>query len=230
MTLLDGALVHQFDDTRRSPETSRPEHTAELHRPRLDGGPTGWRAFGKRAGDVVVALLLVLLVLPVLAAAALAVRLSSPGPILFRQSRVGKEGRIFTMLKFRTFPVEHRDVEQSLPVDACPLPLGRLLRRTSLDELPQLFNVIRGDMSLVGPRPERPVFATEIAATMPEYRERHRAPAGITGLAQVRGLCGPTSIEDRVRADNQYVESWSLLRDAGILLLTIPTVVRKIRW
>jgi lipopolysaccharide/colanic/teichoic acid biosynthesis glycosyltransferase len=195
--------------------------------PVTDGGPAGWRWAVKRAMDVTIVVALVLLVLPVLVVAAVGVRVSSPGPVLFRQTRVGRHGRQFTMFKFRTFPVDHVDRVVSLDVDACPLWWGRVLRRTSIDELPQLFNVIRGDMSLVGPRPERPRFAVPLAETIPGYRERHRAPVGLTGFAQVKGLVGTTSIEERVAADNAYIDDWSIRRDLVILAKTVPTLVRK---
>jgi lipopolysaccharide/colanic/teichoic acid biosynthesis glycosyltransferase len=198
--------------------------------PTATGGPSGGQAIAKRALDIGVALVVILVVLPMLLISALGVLLSSRGPIVFRQDRVGHGGRVFTMWKFRTFPVEHADVVQSLPTDACPLWWGRFLRRTSFDELPQLFNVLKGDMSLVGPRPERPQFAQQAANQISGYRERHRAPAGITGLAQVRGFCGATSIEDRIDADNEYVETWSLAKDLGILLRTVPTLLRKTTW
>jgi lipopolysaccharide/colanic/teichoic acid biosynthesis glycosyltransferase len=194
------------------------------------GGPTGGEAVAKRVLDIAVAAAVLLLVLPVLVIASIGVLVSSPGPILFRQERVGHGGRVFTMLKFRSFPVDHADVVQSLPTGACPLWWGRLLRRTSIDELPQLLNVLKGDMSIVGPRPERPQFAAEAASEIAGYRERHRAPAGITGLAQVRGLCGPTSMVARIEADNEYVETWSITRDLGILLRTVPTLLRKSTW
>ncbi len=198
--------------------------------PRTDGGPTGWQAVVKRSIDVIGALVLLVLASPVLAIAALGVRISSDGPILFRQTRVGRYGRPFTMDKFRTFPVHHVDITHSLSVEDCPLRWGRLLRRTSIDELPQLLNVLRGDMSLVGPRPERPRFSAQLAKEIPSYRERHRAPVGITGLAQVRGFCGPTSIDGRVGADNEYIDGWTIGRDFAIVARTVPTLVRKLFW
>lgn len=198
--------------------------STELHSSRT------WQTLAKRTVDVIGAAVLLLLTIPLLLIVALGVRISSPGPVLFRQQRIGRGGELFRMLKFRTFPVDHIDLTQSLPTEACPLPFGRLLRRTSLDELPQLWNVLRGDMSLVGPRPERPQFATHLADSVPGYRERHRMPVGITGLAQINGLCGPTSISDRVKLDNEYIETWSLRQDAKILLHTVPTLLRKARW
>lgn len=197
--------------------------------PRTEGGPAGAQAVLKRALDIVVSLVVLVLVLPVLLAAAVAVKVSSPGPILFRQVRVGRGGRHFRMLKFRTFPVDHVDRVQSVSLEECPLPIGRFLRRTSIDELPQLFNVLFGHMSLVGPRPERPQFAEPLVEDLPEYRERHRAPAGMTGLAQVMGLTGPTSIEERIAADNAYIDGWTIWRDLHILLRTVPAVLRRIR-
>ena len=198
--------------------------------PTTDGGPAGWQAAAKRTFDVVAAFVLLVLVTPVLVAAAIGTLAFNGGPIIFRQTRIGRGGRPFTMLKLRTYPVDHLDVAQSLPHEACPSRWGRVLRRSSVDELPQLLNVLRGDMSIVGPRPERPRFAAELAAGLPDYRERHRAPAGITGLAQVNGLCGPTSLEARVRMDNAYVEGWHLGRDLVVLARTIPAVLRKIHW
>jgi lipopolysaccharide/colanic/teichoic acid biosynthesis glycosyltransferase len=198
--------------------------------PTLPGGPAGWQATAKRAIDVAVALVLLLAVTPLLVLAAIGTKLSDGGPVLFRQVRIGQGGRPFTMLKLRTYPVDHLDLAQSLPHEACPSRWGRLLRRSSLDELPQFVNVLRGDMALVGPRPERPRFATEIAADLPAYRERHRAPVGITGLAQINGLCGPTSLRARVELDNAYVEGWHLGRDLAVLARTVPAVLRKIHW
>ena len=193
-----------------------------------------WQVVAKRVMDVLGALVVLLLVLPVLIVAAVGVRLSSEGPILFRQKRIGFQGRQFTIYKFRTFPADHshcREVRGDvLTADESPLKWGRFLRRVSVDELPQIFNVLKGDMSLVGPRPEIPEFAEELARAIPGYRDRHRCPAGITGLAQIRGLCGPTSIEDRARSDNEYIEGWSIGSDLVILLRTVPAVIRKIHW
>ncbi len=181
----------------------------------------------KRIFDVSVAAVGLVVMSPVLLATAIGVRLSSPGPILFRQTRVGPNGRAITMYKFRTFPVDHIDETFSLEHDECPLAFGRFLRRTSIDELPQLFNVLRGDMSIVGPRPERPYFAEPLAQAVPDYEDRHRVPGGITGAAQVNGLWGNSSLEDRVRLDNRYIDDWSLWRDAVILARTPGAVIRK---
>lgn len=203
--------------------------TKALLAPTSAGGPAGWQLVGKRTLDVFVALLALAVAVPILLVAAIGVKLSSPGPVLFRQTRLTRGGLPFTMLKLRTFPVDHVDTTLALPVTECPLRWGRLLRRTSIDELPQLVNVVLGHMSLVGPRPERPRFAAQLAADIPGYQERLRTPAGITGLAQIRGLWGTTSIAERVAADNEYVDGWSLGRDLRILARTVPTVLRKLR-
>jgi exopolysaccharide biosynthesis polyprenyl glycosylphosphotransferase len=180
----------------------------------------------KRCFDVVGASLLLLLTAPLLLALAAAVRLSGPGPILFRQKRVGLDGTLFEILKFRSMhEIEDSDTRWTVDGDDGVTRVGRVLRATSLDELPQLWNVMRGEMSLVGPRPERPHFADSFAATIPRYDDRHRVRAGLTGLPQVSGLRGDTSIEDRVRMDNAYIEGWSLWSDCTIVLRTVRCVL-----
>jgi lipopolysaccharide/colanic/teichoic acid biosynthesis glycosyltransferase len=165
------------------------------------------------------------------------VRLSSPGPIFFRQPRVGRDGRVFDCLKFRTMR-EPTDsfADFKLKDGAAPggvegadrrTTIGRFLRSTSLDELPQLINVLKGEMSLVGPRPERPVFVELFDMQIRRYGERHRVRAGMTGWAQVHGLRGQTSIADRVEWDNYYIENWSLALDLKILLMTLPAVLHR---
>jgi len=155
---------------------------------------------------------------------AIAVKASSRGPVLYRQERMGLDGRTFQMLKFRSM---RPDAEaETGPVmatrdDRRRTALGVVLRRTSLDELPQLFNVLKGEMSLVGPRPERPVFIEELRKRIPRYMLRHKVKAGISGWAQVNGLRGDTSIETRVAYDLYYIEHWSLLFDLKILWLTL---------
>lgn len=183
-----------------------------------------WRT--KRAFDLVVGSLLLAVAFPLFAAAALAVRLSSPGPVFFRQQRIGQRGEIFELLKFRTLRV-NRDADTTWNVseDERRTKVGRLMRKLSIDELPQLINVMRGEMSLVGPRPERPYFADQFRVAVPGYDDRHRVPAGMTGWAQVHGLRGDTSIKDRAVFDNHYVENWSLWRDMVILVRTVGTVV-----
>lgn len=187
-----------------------------------------WRF--KRALDVVVAALALVLLAPAFAAIALAVRLEGGPSVLFRQERVGLDGRRFCLLKFRSLrPASEQEASTawSIADDARVGPVGRLLRRTSLDELPQLLNILRGDMSLVGPRPERPHFVSQFTRSLPRYPARHRVPSGLTGWAQVHGLRGDTSIPDRAHFDNYYIENWSLWNDVKIVLRTIGTVFRR---
>lgn len=189
----------------------------KLHRLAMRG-PT-WRL--KRVVDVAVASAGLVLASPVLLAASLAVRLSSPGPVFFRQTRIGRHGRQIEILKFRTMLVnDDADTTWSVHGDARQTRVGRLLRATHLDELPQLISVVTGDMSLVGPRPERPYYVDLFAAEIPHYNDRHRVPVGLTGWAQIHGLNGDTSIQDRARFDNRYIERWSFWRDLVILSRT----------
>ncbi len=184
----------------------------------------------KRAFDIVTSLVLIVLVSPLLAACALAVRLTSRGPVFFRQVRVGIGGRPFEILKFRTMKVNDDSATQwAVDDDDRVTKVGKVLRPTHLDELPQLLNVLRGEMSLVGPRPERPHFVEQFGEEIDSYHFRHRVPVGITGWAQVNGYWGDTSIETRVRLDNRYIENWSLWRDLVIGLRTIPTLLGKRR-
>ncbi|MET9935475.1 MULTISPECIES: sugar transferase [unclassified Streptomyces] len=183
----------------------------------------------KRALDVALAAPALVLALPVLLLCALAVRLSDGPGILFRQERVGQHGRPFTLLKFRTLrPSDDTEsaTRWNVAGDRRMSAAGSFLRKTSLDELPQLWNVLRGDMSLVGPRPERPYFVAQFSKTHAGYAARHRMPVGLTGLAQVHGLRGDTSIEDRCRFDNHYIDHWSLWQDVCILLRTAAELVR----
>ncbi|MFJ8253862.1 exopolysaccharide biosynthesis polyprenyl glycosylphosphotransferase [Streptomyces sp. NPDC094466] len=183
----------------------------------------------KRAMDAVLAAVGLLLAAPVLAACALAVRLSGGPGVIFRQERIGRHGRPFVLLKFRTLrPADAQEsaTRWNVASDGRMSRVGRVLRRTSLDELPQLWNVLRGDMSLVGPRPERPFFVAQFSRAHPGYQARHRMPVGITGLAQVNGLRGDTSIEERARFDNRYIETWSLWQDACVLARTAGSVFR----
>ncbi|MEW1864538.1 sugar transferase [Streptomyces sp. NPDC088194] len=190
---------------------------------------TRQRPYGKRALDIVLAGLALTAAAPILAGCALAVRLADGPGVLFRQERIGLGGRPFTVLKFRTLrPADDHEAATlwSVAHDSRTSTVGRLLRRTSLDELPQLWNVLRGDMSMVGPRPERPFYVQKFSAELPGYQDRHRMPAGITGLAQVNGLRGDTSIPDRARFDNHYIESWSLWQDVAILVRTATSLFR----
>jgi exopolysaccharide biosynthesis polyprenyl glycosylphosphotransferase len=184
----------------------------------------------KRAFDVVASSLLLLLTAPVSLACAAAVKLTSPGPVFFRQVRVGIGGRPFEILKFRTMKVNDDSATQwSVDADDRVTAAGRFLRPSHLDELPQLINVVRGERSRVGPRPERPHFVEQFGAEIDGYHYRHRVPVGITGWAQVNGFWGDSSIETRVRLDNRYIENWSLWRDLVIGLRTIPTLLGKRR-
>lgn len=166
---------------------------------------------------------------PVLAVVALAVRLSGPGPILFRQERVGLDGRRFTIVKFRSMPVQHRDSGWNAAEGSQPTRVGRFLRDTSLDELPQLLNIARGDMSLIGPRPEMPHYVARFEAELDGYAERHRVPVGLTGWAQAHGLRGDTSLADRIRFDNNYIDDWSARRDVLVLFRTLGQLLPA-RW
>ncbi|WP_395657771.1 exopolysaccharide biosynthesis polyprenyl glycosylphosphotransferase [Nocardioides sp.] len=183
----------------------------------------------KRLLDIVVSTVALVLLAPVLAACALAVRLETGPGVIFRQVRVGRGGRTFTLFKFRSLkPVDEDEsaTQWSIDHDARLGPVGRFLRRTSLDELPQLVNVLRGDMSLVGPRPERPFFVREFARTELRYDDRHRVQTGLTGYAQVHDLRGDTAIDARVRFDNYYIENWSLWADIKIMARTVRAVFR----
>lgn len=181
----------------------------------------------KRAFDVVMSSLLLLLTGPILVVAAASVALTSRGPVFLRQRRVGRNGKPFDLLKFRSMRVnDDSDTTWSVRRDERVTPVGRVLRRTSIDELPQLLNIIRGDMSLVGPRPERPHFVDQFSLRISGYDDRHRCPVGLTGLAQISGLRGDTSIDDRVRVDNAYIDQWSIWRDLVILARTFAATVR----
>jgi exopolysaccharide biosynthesis polyprenyl glycosylphosphotransferase len=193
--------------------------------------PTGGRArrATKRAIDVALASAALVLLLPVMIVSGLAIQLETQAGIFFRQTRVGRDERPITILKFQTMKPSsdaEGDTTWSISDDPRLGPVGRFLRRTSLDELPQLWNVIRGDMSLVGPRPERPHFVAQFKEEIPSYGARHRVPVGLTGWAQVHELRGDSSIEERARFDNAYAASWSPWEDVKILLRTIPEVLR----
>ena len=188
---------------------------------------TGLAVFVKRAFDVVVSLILLVVLSPLLIVLAIAIKLTSPGPVLYRQERVGMANSVFTVYKFRSM-VADAEAETG-PVfasaaDARRTPAGRFMRRYSLDELPQLVNIIRGDMSLVGPRPERPYFVERFGSEIPRYLERHQVRPGVSGWAQVNDLRGDTSIADRTMYDIYYIENWSLALDIKILLLTVGRI------
>jgi exopolysaccharide biosynthesis polyprenyl glycosylphosphotransferase len=200
--------------------------------------PHGWQFAIKHALDRTGAAIGLLVASPLLLGLTAAIKLSSPGPILFRQRRVGRDGHEFDLLKFRSMraaPVEAARTTFVLAAGHAPggvegmdrrTRIGRIMRDVSLDELPQLFNVLRGDMSLVGPRPERPEYVARFTQEVVGYENRHRVRSGITGWAQVHGLRGQTSIADRVEWDNYYILNWSLRLDFRILAMTIAEVFR----
>lgn len=197
----------------------------------------------KRAFDVVVSALGLLISSPVLLAIAVAIVIEDRGPVLYRQQRIATADRLFDMLKFRSMRVateEEIQAEWNAELDrrtegGATTPgsemrvtrVGKVIRASGLDELPQLFNILKGDMSLVGPRPERPFFVEELSREFPSFEQRHRLPVGLTGLSQVHGLRGDdTSVEERIVFDNQYIENWSLAQDVKILLRTAKTLIK----
>jgi exopolysaccharide biosynthesis polyprenyl glycosylphosphotransferase len=192
---------------------------------RLSTAPTSRPSWWvKRGLDMLLAGVALAVLWPVIAVCALAVLVESGRPVIFRQVRVGMDDRTFQLYKLRS--VRQGDVDDSQSTwsvagDVRVGPVGRFLRRSSLDELPQLWNILRGDMSIVGPRPERPGFVREFSMIHELYWARHRVPTGLTGLAQVHGLRGDTSIADRSRYDNYYIANWSLWLDVKIVLLTV---------
>jgi exopolysaccharide biosynthesis polyprenyl glycosylphosphotransferase len=208
--------------------------------------PRGFQFAIKYAFDRVFAFILIVLLSPLLLSIALAVRLSSAGPILFSQRRVGRDGKPFNVFKFRSMTMQsdapvsdegadEKALEFLLGGDTAPggvegadrrTPIGAFLRRTSLDELPQLLNVLLGEMSMIGPRPERPEFVKLFRQDIVRYGDRHRVKSGITGWAQVHGLRGQTSLAERVEWDNYYIAHWSLGLDAKILMLTVVALFR----
>jgi Undecaprenyl-phosphate glucose phosphotransferase len=184
----------------------------------------GINAWIKRARDIVLSVLAMLVFALPFALIALLVRWTSAGPIFYRQERMGLDGRAFTVYKFRSMYV---DAEESTgPIwaredDPRATPIGRWLRRLDLDELPQFWNVLKGEMSIVGPRPERPFFVQQFKHRIPQYMLRHKVKAGITGWAQVNGWRGNTSLEKRIEYDLYYIENWSVTLDLKIIWLTL---------
>jgi len=200
--------------------------------------PKGWQFALKHAFDRTMAGLGLLLISPLFLVLMLLVKSTSPGPVFYRQQRVGRDSKVFDCLKFRSMrPLDPS--EEGFAPKAGDAPggvegvdrrtrIGKIMRKTSLDELPQLLNVLKGDMSLVGPRPERPAFVELFEMQVRRYGDRHRVKAGITGWAQVHGLRGQTSIADRAEFDNYYIENWSLRLDFRILVLTVLAVFRSV--
>lgn len=225
------ALSTSMADVRLVPDMN-PAYAMRPNVSQLDGVPIlslrqtplyGWNALVKRAFDLVIGSVCLLVALPPMAIIAVLIKLTSPGPVIYRQRRMGLDGQEFIMLKFRTMRV---DAETSGPVwsqtaDARRTRIGALLRRTSLDELPNLFNVLAGHMSLVGPRPERPEFIEQFKHEIPRYMLRHKMKAGMTGYAQIKGWRGNTSLAKRIQYDIHYIRNWSPLLDIRILLQTL---------
>lgn len=188
----------------------------------------GWRV--KRMLDVVLSAIALVVLSPILALVAILVRIDGGPGIIFRQERVSVDGQRFQVLKFRSMRPANEAESQTqwnIAQDNRVGPIGRFLRMTSIDELPQLWNILRGDMSIVGPRPERPYYVNKFAETYGGYAARHRVPCGLTGWAQVHGLRGDTSIAERAQFDNFYIENWSLWLDVKIILMTFTSVFSK---
>jgi len=182
----------------------------------------GWRRTAKRLMDVVGAACVLILISPLMVLMAILIKLDSRGPVFYAQERMGLDARPFRMLKFRSM---RQDAEAHGPgwtVEDDPrvTRLGRIIRRIDVDEVPQFVNVLMGEMSLVGPRPERPVYVNQFRRSIPRYMDRHWEKAGMTGWAQVNGLRGDTSIVERTKYDLWYIENWSLLLDVKTLIRT----------
>ena len=228
------ALQTSMADVRLVPDVN-PTYAMRPDVAQLEGVPIlslrqtplyGWNAIIKRAFDLAVGSVCLLLAMLPMAAIAVFIKLGSPGPVFYRQRRMGLDGREFSMFKFRTM---RADAEANGPVwsqtdDPRRTRIGVFLRRTSLDELPNLFNVLAGEMSLVGPRPERPEFIAAFKHEIPNYMLRHKMKAGMTGYAQVKGLRGDTSIKKRIQHDVHYIRHWSLGLDIRILARTLTDV------
>ena len=183
-----------------------------------------YKRFGKRLIDTVLSLIALIILSPLLLITALAVKLSSPGTVLFKQQRLGLHGKVFTIYKFRSMTVQDPSKEKSrwtTKGDARVTLIGKIIRRTSIDEVPQFFNILMGDMSLVGPRPERPFFVEKFKEEIPRYMIKHQVRPGLTGWAQVNGYRGDTSIIKRIEHDLYYIENWTLGLDFKIMFLTV---------
>ena len=177
----------------------------------------------KRLIDIVGSIVALILFSPIMLVVAILVKKSSPGPIFFAQERIGLGNKPFKMYKFRSMGVQDPKKEAkewTTKNDARVTPVGRIIRKTSLDELPQFWHVLKGDMSLIGPRPERPLFVEKFKEEIPRYMIKHQVRPGITGWAQVNGFRGDTSIRSRIEHDLYYIENWSLWLDIKILFLT----------
>jgi exopolysaccharide biosynthesis polyprenyl glycosylphosphotransferase len=217
--------LREFPDSVGSPDHIGAIPVVRLRRPTLSGPK--WAV--KRTSDVIFASVALLLLSPILLLCAIGTFAEGGRGIIFRQQRIGRYGVPFSLMKFRSMrPTDDTESQTNWTIGHDPRvgPFGRFMRRTSLDELPQLWNILRGDMTVVGPRPERPYFVDRFSADYPDYAMRHRVPVGLTGLAQVSGLRGDTPISDRARFDNYYIENWSLWLDVKVLLRTVGEVFR----
>ena len=178
----------------------------------------------KRLSDIFFSLIAIIISSPIMLVVALLIKHEDGGPVFFRQQRIGIYGKPFTMYKFRSMEVQDPGRERSqwtTPHDPRVTPVGRFIRKTSIDEMPQFFNVLIGDMSLVGPRPERPLFVEKFKEEIPRYMIKHQVRPGLTGWAQVNGYRGDTSITKRIEHDLYYIENWSLGFDFKIMFLTV---------
>lgn len=224
----DGSTMRMAETV---PDTGLPACGDPAPRPRAAHRRGPGRSMRKRAFDVIAAVAGLAFLAPLLATIAILVRLDSPGPSLFRQARTGRGGRPFMIYKFRTMAVMESgaDARQAVPDDPRITRIGRFLRRTSLDELPQLLNVLTGDMSIVGPRPHALAHDAHYSALIEGYAERFRTRPGVTGLAQVAGFRGPTATTERmaqrIALDNAYIDGWRFSRDIAILWRTIKVVI-----
>lgn len=192
---------------------------------------SGAGLFIKRASDIVFSIIIMIFILPFLVLLAIIIKIDSPGPIFYMQKRVGLDGKEFWMYKFRSMRTGAEGREGpawSQNEDPRITRLGFILRKLSIDELPQIFNVISGEMSLIGPRPERPYFVEQFEKDVPRYMQRHRVKAGMSGWAQVNGLRGDTSIEERVQYDLYYIENWSFWFDIKIMILTAVDIFKEV--
>ena len=182
-----------------------------------------FNGFIKTLSDIVISIIAIVITSPIMILTAIAIKLESPGPIIFKQERIGYNGKPFMMYKFRSMRVQDEDEEKSqwtTKDDPRKTRVGEFIRKHSIDELPQFFNVLKRDMSVVGPRPERPYFVEEFRKEIPKYMVKHQVKPGLTGLAQVNGYRGNTSIKKRIEYDIQYVENWTFSLDLKIMFQT----------
>jgi Undecaprenyl-phosphate glucose phosphotransferase len=183
-----------------------------------------FRAAVKRCVDIVGSICAIILASPIMIVFSIIIKVTSPGPLVYKQERVGLHNRPFMMYKFRSMVVQEEQSEKkawTVRDDPRVTKVGRIMRKTSIDELPQLFNVLKGEMSLVGPRPERPFFVEKFQEEIPRYMVKHQVRPGMTGWAQIHGYRGDTSIKKRIEYDLYYIENWTLGLDIKILFLTI---------